>query len=88
MVLEIPDGVLDKAGLSEHELLIEFACWMFDTEKLSKFQACKLCGLTRDEFGDELMKRNLPVYRITEEDLRQDLATLEKLGIGSHDRRK
>lgn len=81
MVLTIPDEALAKAGLDERKVLIDFACWMFDTGRLSKFQACKLCGLSRDEFGAELMDRNLPVYHITEEDFEADMKTLENLGM-------
>ena len=79
MPLIISDDTLKAAGLTEREALLEFACAMFDAQKLSKFAASRLVGMSRDQFDDELRKRGLPVYRYTEEHFRQDMDALEKL---------
>lgn len=79
MPVVIPDEVLQEAGLSVREALIEIACRFFDMEKLHLWPAAKLAGLTRTEMEAELMKRGIPVYRPTLEDLAQDLATIEYL---------
>ena len=81
MPLMIPDEVLREAGLSEREALIEFACRLYDIGKLALWPAAKLAGLSRGEFEEQLMLRKIPVYRPTPEDLANDLATLDRLGL-------
>ena len=78
MPLTISDDMLKEAGLTEREALIEFACRLFDAEKLTKFQASKLLGMSRDEFEGELLERGLPLFRYTEEAFRQDLAAVKE----------
>ena len=72
VTLEIPDSVLKSSGLNEKEMRIEIACRLFDAQTLGKSEASRMCGLTRDEFNSELMKRNLPLIRYTEEMWEQD----------------
>jgi len=79
MPLVIPDDVLDQAGLSEREALVEFACRMFDAGLLPKPAATRLLGVTRDEFDEELRKRKLPVIRIDEEYWAQEVESLNDL---------
>lgn len=79
MSLTIPDSVLKSAGLNEREGQIEIACRLFDSGTLTKSAATKWLGMNRIEFEEELFKRNIPLYRLTEEDLTQDMANLRKL---------
>ena len=78
--LKIPDEVLQEAGLSEQEALLEFACRLFDAGKLPLWSAAKLAGLDRRQFEDALLERKIAIYRPAVEDLTQDLATLKGLG--------
>ena len=80
MSLVIPDTVLKQAGLSEVEGRIEFACRLFAAGKLSKSTATHWLGLSRTEFEDELLKRDLPLTIYTAKHLEQDL---EALRVGS-----
>ncbi len=80
MPLVIADEVLQEAGLSEQEARIELACRLFDIGKLALFPASKLAGLTRTEMEGELIKRKMPIYRITEEYWAQELQSLKQLG--------
>jgi predicted HTH domain antitoxin len=68
MTINIPDDILKRAGVTERELLIELACRLFDAEKLGKGEAAALCGLDRPAFEDELDKRGLAMYHMTDED--------------------
>src|SRR5438045_808370 len=88
MPLIIDDEVLQQAGLSEGEARIEFACRMFDADKLSIHQAAKFAGMGRYELEAELARRNIPVYRYTEEHFRQDLEAIRKLESSNDDRRQ
>lgn len=79
MSLTIPDDVLASAGLSVREGEIEIACRWFDSGRISKSAAAKWLGMSRSEFEAELLSRKIPLYRVTEEDLKQDMETLSRL---------
>jgi predicted HTH domain antitoxin len=76
--LHIPDDVLRLAGLSEQDALIELACRLFETGKLTLFFSAKLAGLSTADFEDLLLDRGIPLYRYTAEDLKIDLASFAK----------
>lgn len=80
MGLHVDNDVLRNAGLSERDAMIEFACWLFDTERLDLWPAAQLAGLSRPEMEGELRKRNIAIYRMTLEDFQHDLKTLGMLG--------
>lgn len=79
--LTIPDELLRQTGLTEREVLVEFACRLFDAGKLSLWSAARLAGLDRTGMEDALLARNIPIYRPSVDDVAQDLATFEHLGI-------
>ncbi|HYE63738.1 MAG TPA: UPF0175 family protein [Phycisphaerales bacterium] len=68
MTITIPDEVLKSSGLTEREVLLELACRLFDIDRLTKHEAASMCGLDRPSFEDELFKRGLAVYHMTDED--------------------
>jgi predicted HTH domain antitoxin len=47
--------------------------------KSSTWPAAQLAGLTRDEFLSELKARNIPAFRPTWEDVKQDMETLDRV---------
>jgi predicted HTH domain antitoxin len=76
MPLTITDEALLQAGLSEREALVEFACRLFDAQKLALWPAARLAGLSRVEMENELAQRGIAIYRPTVEDLHQDLTSI------------
>jgi predicted HTH domain antitoxin len=82
MPLTISDELLKDAGLTEREALIEFACRMFDADRLTKPMALRVSGLSRVEFERELINRGLPIIHYTEEMWEQDLEALAKMDAG------
>jgi predicted HTH domain antitoxin len=80
MPVTIPDETLESAGLSEREMLIEIACRLFDAGKLALWPAAKLAGMSRVEFEGELVRRDIYIYRPTEEDFLEEMAALKRLG--------
>ncbi len=79
MSLTIPDFVLESAGLSEREWEVEIACRLFDSGRITKSPATKWLAMSRSEFDEELSRRKIPLYRLTSDDLQQDVATLRSL---------
>lgn len=81
MTITVPDDILRQAGLTEHEALVEFACWLFDADRLDLFASARLAGLSRTEFEAALRARRIPIYRPTLQDIEDDEAALRKLGV-------
>ena len=81
MLLEIPDELLERAGIAPSDALIEFACRLFDAEKLDLWPAARLAGLSRVQFEGELLRRKIPIYWPTLEDFKEDMESLASLGF-------
>ncbi len=75
MIVEIPDQVLEQAGLSSKELLLKVALLLFKEEKLTLGQASRLAGLHQAEFQKELAAAEIPIH-YGKEDLERDMRTL------------
>jgi len=80
VTINVPDDILRQAGLTEQEAVVEFACRLFDAERLDLFAGARLAGLSRSEFEAELRARRIPIYRPTLQDVDDDEAALGKLG--------
>ena len=81
MPLVISDEQLRSMQMSERDALVEIACRLFDAGRLGFHAAMRLTNLDRTSFENELIQRQIPIYRPTVEDLREDLETLDKLGL-------
>jgi predicted HTH domain antitoxin len=79
MPLTLSDEILQKAGMTADEARVEIACRLFDAGKLALWPAAQLAQMSRIQFEDELFGRKIPIYRPTLDDLKMELATLEKL---------
>jgi len=81
MPLTLSDDFLKQAGMSAEEARIEIACRLFDAGKLDLWPAAQLAELSRVQFESELIKRKIPLYRLTPEDLLAEQQALDDLGI-------
>jgi predicted HTH domain antitoxin len=81
MPLNISDEALQEAGLTEGDALVEFACRLFDANRMTLWSAAKLAGLTRVAFEQALRERKIAVYRPQPSDLAEDLSALDRLGV-------
>jgi predicted HTH domain antitoxin len=81
LTISLSDDVLKQAGMSADEARIEIACRLFDAGKLDLWPAAQLAELSRTQFEGELMKRKIPLYRLTLEDLVAEQKALDDLGI-------
>ena len=73
MTITLPDDIQQRAGLTERELLVELACRLFDTDRVSKGEAMRVCGLGRTELENELHRRGLARYHASLQDYEADL---------------
>ena len=79
MTITIPDDILRRAGLTESEALVEFACRLFDAGRLALAEAARLAGIDRVQLEIELRKRNIAVWRPTLDDVADEAAALKRL---------
>ncbi len=71
--------ILKRAGISDQEALVELACRLFDTRRLTLFFAAKLSGMSQPGFEDILLDRKIAIYYCTETDLENDLKTFQHM---------
>lgn len=76
--LSIPDGILEAAGLTERECLIELAVQLYAQRRIKIGHALRLSQLTRQEFEQELARHDISLYSV--DDLNADVAALKELG--------
>lgn len=76
--LVVPKELLNKLHLSPDEMLIELATHLYAVRRLNMGHARRLANLDLMSFQSELAKRNIYI-NYTVEDLRNDVATLDKL---------
>ena len=76
--LIIPDGILEAAGLTEQECLIELAIHLYAQRRITIGPALRLSRLTRHQFEQELAGHNISLYSVA--DLDEDVASLRDLG--------
>lgn len=79
MTVEIPDELLTGSDVTERDVRVEIACRLYDAEKIGKGAAARMAGLTRMEFEEELIRRDLPLIRYSEEMWKRDLEALEQM---------
>jgi predicted HTH domain antitoxin len=79
MVLNIPDNLLERAGVTPADALLELACRLFDSNRLDLLDASRLAGLSRLDFEDALAERGIAAYRPTAEELQSDVQALTAL---------
>ena len=75
MIVEIPDTVLEQAGVSKSELLLKLALTLFSEERLTLGQASKLAGIHQIEFQQALYAKGIAVH-YDETDFERDLESL------------
>ena len=75
MALTISDDLLTSVRMSDNELLVDVACFLYDKERLSFGRAAKLSGLNQLQFQKELAKRDIYI-KYTIDDYNTDLRNL------------
>lgn len=78
MGLIIPDNVIEQSNMTPDELMLEFAVFLYQRERLSLAQAARLAGLDRTVFQQALKERHIPL-NFSIEDLQQELGIIEKV---------
>ena len=78
MSVVISDEILQTTHMSADELMQELAILLYQKEKFSMGQACRLAGMNRLPFQHLLASRDIPIH-YDMNDFEQDLKTLREL---------
>lgn len=77
LVLEVPNEILVSLKENTHEfskdLLMFAAIKLYELRKLSSGRAAQLAGVSRVSFLQSLSQYSVPIFNLTEDELRQDL---------------
>jgi len=77
VVLDIPQEILislkETTQEFSRELLMLAAVKFFELGKLSSGRAAQLAGLSKISFLQSLAKYNVPIFDLSEDDLKQDM---------------
>lgn len=79
MALTIDDELLKRLDVTEEDVRIEVFARLFDQGKVSFGRSAELAGISQERMYEEIKKRNIPRYRLTEEKLQNDIQTLGRL---------
>jgi predicted HTH domain antitoxin len=75
MALIINDQLFEDLKLTEEQIRIDFACYLYEKKTISTGKARKLAGLDQISFQKELATRNIFIH-YSEEDLNKELKNL------------
>jgi predicted HTH domain antitoxin len=78
MVFNVPDPILQQAGVSPSEILLKLAILLFQEDRISLGQASKLADMHMVQFQKELAKRNIAIH-YGQEDYLNDKRIVENL---------
>ena len=73
MILTLPDDPA-LADMTESDIRLDLGCALFAAGRVSRAVACRIAGLERSDFDQELIHRRIPSY--TENMLDDDIANL------------
>ena len=78
MTLTIPTERLGNVALDERDAVVDIAIGLYKREAVSLGRAAEVAGISSVEMLGELGRRHIPINYGVEE-LREDVATFEKL---------
>ena len=76
MILTLPDDP-DLADMSEADIRLDLACALFAAGRISRMVACRIAGIERLPFDQELVRRHIPSF--TEEMLNDEIANVRQI---------
>ncbi|MDR0730998.1 MAG: UPF0175 family protein [Treponema sp.] len=79
MELALHIDIPDSANISATDAQIMLAVKLYETGKLSLGQAARTAGLSYRTFYELLVRYKQPVFSITEDELKEDIANAARL---------
>ncbi len=78
-MLVLDDEFIKASAMSEEELRLEFAIWLYEKDKVSLRKGAKMSGLHWLDFSKVLCERNIPTVKMSDEDFKTEIETVNSL---------
>lgn len=78
-MLEINEDLAKDIHMSELEIKLEFAIWLYETDKVSLRKAANIAELNWEAFSEILIERNIPTVKMTNKEFETTVATVNRL---------
>lgn len=78
-MFEINEDLVKDIQMSEPELKLEFAIWLFETDKISLRKAAKVAKLDWEAFSQILNERDIPTVKMSDKEFEITVDTVNRL---------
>jgi predicted HTH domain antitoxin len=78
-MLVLDDGLVKNMNMSEQEIKLEFAIWLYEKDKISLRKAAKMASLHWLDFSKILVERNIPTVKMSNEEFGIEVNTVNSL---------
>ena len=78
-MLLIDNDFVKEINMSEQEIKLEFAIWLYQSDKISLRKAAKIASLDWLDFSGILCERNIPTVKMNSEEFETEIKTVRSL---------
>lgn len=78
-MLVINDELVKELNMSEQEIKLEFAIWLYERDKISLRKAARIASLPWLSFSKILVQRNIPTVKMSNEEFETEVSTVNSL---------
>lgn len=78
-MLVLDDDFVKEINMSEQEIKLEFAIWLYEIDKISLRKAAKIASLDWLDFSGILCERNIPTVKMSSEEFKTEIRTVRSL---------
>ncbi|MEO6949921.1 MAG: UPF0175 family protein [Ginsengibacter sp.] len=78
-MLLLDDDFVKDINMSEQEIKLEFAIWLYERDKISLRKAAKMASLRWLDFSEILCERNISTVKMNSEDFETEIKTVKSL---------
>ncbi|MEO5649938.1 MAG: UPF0175 family protein [Ginsengibacter sp.] len=78
-MLVLDDELIKGMNMSEQEIKLEFAIWLYERDKISLRKAANLASLHWLDFSKILVQRNISTVKMNNEEFETEVSTVNDL---------
>ncbi len=78
-MLVLDDELIKGMNMSEQEIKLEFAIWLYERDKISLRKAANLASLHWLDFSKILVQRNIPTVKMNNEEFETEVSIVNDL---------
>jgi predicted HTH domain antitoxin len=78
-MIVLNDSLIEEMKMSEEQIKLEFAIWLYEADKISLRKSAKIAGLDWLSFSEILTQRNIPTVKMSDEEFQTEVKTVNSL---------